>query len=51
MLTALQTRSSGFVRSDPIPVSEAQNAPKGPTYVRQPGFTLGPFWSDYTLPL
>ena len=51
MLTELNTKASGYVRSDSIPIGSAPNAPKGPTYKALPGFTLGDFWSDYNLAL
>jgi hypothetical protein len=49
MLDVLETKSSGFVRSDSIPLAGVKNAPKGPAFKPTPGFTLGPFWCDYNL--
>jgi len=49
MLTVLKSKSTGYVRSDSIPVASAKKAPKGPAYVAQPGFALGEFWCDYVL--
>jgi beta-lactamase superfamily II metal-dependent hydrolase len=51
MLTELNTKASGYVRSDSIPLKSAPSAPKGPKYKKQAGFELGDFWSDYHLEL
>ncbi|HEY1629804.1 MAG TPA: MBL fold metallo-hydrolase [Rhizomicrobium sp.] len=51
ILTDLDGKSSGYVRSDSIPLSSNPGAIKGPAYKATPGFTLGPFWSDYQMPL
>lgn len=51
MLDELDVKASGYVRSDSIPLAGVKGAPKGPAYKETQGFTLGPFWSDYTLAL
>jgi hypothetical protein len=54
MLTRLELKASGVVRSDSIKIANAtKNVPKGPALVLKPGsgFSIGPFWCDYTLPL
>jgi hypothetical protein len=49
MLNRLEQKASGVVRSDSIPVAGAKNAPKGPKLKLGAGFSVGPFWCDYTL--
>jgi len=51
MLDELDQKSSGYVRSDSIPLADVPKAPKGPPFKPQEGFTLGDFWCDYNLPL
>ena len=51
MLDELDQKSSGYVRSDSIPLVDVPKAPKGPPFKPQQGFTLGDFWCDYDLPL
>lgn len=48
LVTALQDRASGFVRSDSLAV---KGAPKGPAVSRLPkGFSQGQIWFDYEIP-
>ncbi len=51
MLNRLEQKASGVVRSDSITVAGAKKAPKGPKLDLGPGFSVGPFWCDYTLAL
>jgi beta-lactamase superfamily II metal-dependent hydrolase len=51
MLDRLEEKASGVVRSDSIKVAGATNAPKGPELHLGAGFSVGPFWCDYTLAL
>jgi beta-lactamase superfamily II metal-dependent hydrolase len=54
MLVRLEQKASAVVRSDSIKVANAKKAgPKGPDLILKPGsgFSIGPFWCDYTLAL
>lgn len=51
MLTALESKASGMVRSNSIKVAGAKAAPSGPPFKPAPGFAIGPFWCDYTIPI
>ena len=48
LVTAVAAQSSGFVRSDSIPIKDA---PQGPVLKKlPPGFSQGKFWFDFEIP-
>jgi hypothetical protein len=51
MLTALDQKATGVVRSDSIPVADTKKAPVGPRLKAGSDFTVGAFWCDYALAL
>jgi hypothetical protein len=53
MLDRLDEKASaGVVRSDSISIANAKKkTPAGPKLKLAPGFSVGPFWCDYTISL